>query len=134
MIYGIGTDIIHIPRIFKILQKYRCRFLHRVYSEREIEMGRRYNSYEIQARYFAKRFAVKEAFVKALGTGFNGNIPIKSIEVCNDSKGRPYINEDKDFIPNNTTVHISISDEKEYAIAFVIIQNSLVTKGCFGNL
>lgn len=122
MIHGIGTDIVHIPRILRILQKYRKKFLNRVYTEKEIEIGSQYNSQIVQARYFAKRFAAKEAFVKALGTGFNKNIKMRDIEVCNDAKGKPHIITSKDFISQKSTTYLSISDDADYATAFIVIQ------------
>lgn len=121
MIQGIGTDIVHIPRILRILQKYKKKFLNRVYTQKEIELSGKYSDQEMQARYFAKRFAAKEAFVKALGTGFSQGVRIKDIEIHNDVRGMPYITVSKNLISENSTVHLSISDERDYAIAFVII-------------
>lgn len=122
MIHGIGTDIVHIPRILRILQKYGKKFLNRVYTEKEIEIGSQYNSQIVQARYFAKRFAAKEAFVKALGTGFNKNIKMRDIETCNDVKGKPYIITSRDFISKKSTTYLSISDDADCATAFIVIQ------------
>jgi len=122
MIHGIGTDIVHIPRILRILHKYGKKFVNRVYTEKEIEIGSQYNSQIVQARYFAKRFAAKEAFVKALGTGFNKNIKMRDIETCNDVKGRPYIITSRDFISQKSTTYLSISDDADYATAFIVIQ------------
>ncbi|WCR53210.1 MAG: Holo-[acyl-carrier-protein] synthase [Wolbachia endosymbiont of Ctenocephalides orientis wCori] len=121
MIQGIGTDIVHIPRILRILQKYKKKFLNRIYTKKEIELSKKYNSQEMQARYFAKRFAAKEAFVKALGTGFSRGIRIKGIEIHNDIRGMPYITVSKNLISENSTIYLSISDERDYAIAFVVI-------------
>ncbi|WP_257791012.1 holo-[acyl-carrier-protein] synthase [Wolbachia endosymbiont of Folsomia candida] len=171
MIHGIGTDIVYIPRISKILQKYGEKFLGRIYTKQEIEISEKYNSQEMRAKYFAKRFAAKEAFVKALGTGFSNGIIMKDIEIYSDIRGKPYIrllstklasgeqmleahgtenrsvldiHEDlsteattqlpvevefkkksikisKDFIHNSSTIHLSLSDDKDYATAFVII-------------
>lgn len=81
MIYGIGTDIVYIPRILRISQKYGEKFLNKVYTKKEIEISKKYNSQEVRAKYFAKRFAAKEAFVKALGTGFSQGIIMKDIEI-----------------------------------------------------
>lgn len=122
MIYGIGTDIVYIPRILRISQKYGEKFLNKVYTKKEIEISKKYNSQEVRAKYFAKRFAAKEAFVKALGTGFSNGIRMKDIEICNDIRGKPYINTSKDFICKNNTILLSISDDTDYATAFVIIQ------------
>lgn len=116
MIHGIGTDIVYIPRILRILQKYGEKFLNRIYTEKEIELSRKYNSQEMQARYFAKRFAAKEAFVKARGSG--QGITMKDIEIYNDVRGKPYLTVSKDFI---SKIHLSLSDDGDYATAFVII-------------
>ncbi|MGL9717183.1 MAG: holo-[acyl-carrier-protein] synthase [Wolbachia sp.] len=118
MISGIGTDIVYVPRILKILQKYGERFLNKIYTEQEIEISRKYNSQEVRAKYFAKRFAAKEAFVKALGSGFSHDITMKDIEIYSDVRGKPYIAVKKDFI---SKIHLSLSDDGDYATAFVII-------------
>ncbi|WP_419198815.1 holo-[acyl-carrier-protein] synthase [Wolbachia endosymbiont of Rhagoletis cingulata] len=116
MIHGIGTDIVYIPRILRILQKYGEKFLNRIYTEKEIELSRKYNSQEMRARYFAKRFAAKEAFVKARGSG--QGITMKDIEIYNDVRGKPYLTVSKDFI---SKIHLSLSDDGDYATAFVVI-------------
>ncbi|OAM00153.1 holo-[acyl-carrier-protein] synthase [Wolbachia endosymbiont of Dactylopius coccus] len=116
MIHGIGTDIVYIPRILRILQKYGEKFLNRIYTEKEIELSRKYNSQEMRARYFAKRFAAKEAFIKALGSG--QGITMKGIEIYSDVRGKPYIAVRKDFI---SKIHLSLSDDGDYATAFVVI-------------
>ncbi|WP_253303284.1 holo-[acyl-carrier-protein] synthase [Wolbachia endosymbiont of Phyllotreta cruciferae] len=116
MIHGIGTDIVYIPRVSRILQKYGEKFLNRIYTEKEIELSRKYNSQEMRARYFAKRFAAKEAFVKARGSG--QGITMKDIEIYNDVRGKPYLTVSKDFI---SKIHLSLSDDGDYATAFVVI-------------
>ncbi|WP_333023885.1 holo-[acyl-carrier-protein] synthase [Wolbachia endosymbiont of Pentidionis agamae] len=125
MIHGIGTDIVYIPRILSILKKYGVKFLRRVYSQKEIEISKRYSSQEMCARYFAKRFAAKEAFVKALGTGFNNGIRMKEIEILNDLNGKPYINTRNSLISENNAIYLSLSDNEDNAIAFVIIMLGL---------
>ena len=80
--------------------------------------------------YFSKRFAAKEAFVKALGTGFRDNISLNSISIYNDSKGKPFIKCDKNLKKKieyltkkrKYNIHLSLADEKDYSVAFVIIQ------------
>ena len=82
-----------------------------------------------KANYFAKRFAAKEAFVKALGEGFRNNINFSDIDVTNDKKGKPIINIStnikkflkKKFNLNKFKIFLSLSDEKKYSIAYVII-------------
>ncbi len=121
MIYGIGTDIVYIPRVLRILQKYGGKFLNKVYTKKEIGLSRKYSSHEMRAKYFAKRFAAKEAFVKALGTGFSQGIIMKDIEIYSDVKGKPYLTVSKDFISKDHIIHLSLSDDGDYATAFVVI-------------
>ncbi|WP_025264347.1 holo-[acyl-carrier-protein] synthase [Wolbachia endosymbiont of Onchocerca volvulus] len=123
MIRGIGIDIVYISRILKILQKYEEKFLNKIYTKQEIEISRKYKSQKIRAKYFAKRFAAKEAFVKALGSGFSQGITMKDIEIYSDSRGKPYLTISKDFISKDCILHLSLSDDGDYAIAFVIICN-----------
>ncbi|CCF78062.1 phosphopantetheinyl transferase holo-ACP synthase- [Wolbachia endosymbiont of Onchocerca ochengi] len=123
MIRGIGIDIVYISRILKILQKYEGKFLNKIYTKQEIEISRKYKSQKIRAKYFAKRFAAKEAFVKALGSGFSQGITMKDIEIYSDSRGKPYLTISKDFISKDCILHLSLSDDGDYAIAFVIICN-----------
>uniref|UniRef100_A0A3B0J0S5 Holo-[acyl-carrier-protein] synthase n=1 Tax=Wolbachia endosymbiont of Aleurodicus floccissimus TaxID=2152762 RepID=A0A3B0J0S5_9RICK len=121
MIYGIGTDIVYIPRILRILQKYGGKFLNKVYTKKEIEISKKYNSQEVRAKYFAKRFAAKEAFVKALGTGFSQGIIMKDIEIYSNIRGKPHLAMTKDFISKDYKIHLSLSDDGDYATAFVVI-------------
>ncbi|BDG75458.1 MULTISPECIES: holo-[acyl-carrier-protein] synthase [Wolbachia] len=121
MIYGIGTDIVYIPRILRISQKYGEKFLNKVYTKKEIEISKKYNSQEVRAKYFAKRFAAKEAFVKALGTGFSQGIIMKDIEIYSTIRGKPHLAITKDFISKDYKIHLSLSDDQDYATAFVVI-------------
>ncbi|WP_264720162.1 holo-[acyl-carrier-protein] synthase [Wolbachia endosymbiont (group B) of Eucosma cana] len=121
MIYGIGTDIVYIPRILRISQKYGEKFLNKVYTKKEIEISKKYNRQEVRAKYFAKRFAAKEAFVKALGTGFSQGIIMKDIEIYSNIRGKPHLAITKDFISKDYKIHLSLSDDQDYATAFVVI-------------
>lgn len=116
MIVGVGTDLIEIPRIEKACQK--DRFVQRIYTEKERALC--YGS----ASKFAGNFAVKEALVKVLGTGFHGIEPIE-IEVLREKNGKPYINlygnakqKQKELLIH--TFHVSITNTKQYAMAYVI--------------
>ncbi|GHM58516.1 MAG: holo-[acyl-carrier-protein] synthase [Candidatus Mesenet longicola] len=126
MLIGNGVDIVYIPRIENIWKKYKEKFLTRVYSEQEIINSYKYSDYQMQVRYFAKRFAAKEALVKALGIGFYG-INMKDIEISNDKNGKPNITV-KNNVPNllskNDIIQVSLSDDGDYAIAYVIILQS----------
>tara|TARA_S200000501_G_scaffold373398_1_gene420428 strand:- start:532 stop:912 length:381 start_codon:yes stop_codon:yes gene_type:complete len=124
-IYGIGSDIISNNRIKKSLKSKN--FLTRVYTDEEIKIG---NKLKNNFMYFSKRFAAKEAFVKALGTGFRDNINFNSMSILNDKNGKPFIKFDKSIekkvraLTKNKkfNVFLTMSDEKDYSLAFVIIQ------------
>ena len=124
-IYGIGSDIISNIRIKKNLKNKN--FLKRIFSIEEIENGSKLKN---KFMYFSKRFAAKEAFVKALGTGFRDNINFNSISILNDKRGKPYIKCEKNLnkkIKDLTkkkklNIFLSLADEKDYSLAFVIIQ------------
>tara|TARA_A100001015_G_scaffold169522_1_gene188425 strand:- start:2969 stop:3352 length:384 start_codon:yes stop_codon:yes gene_type:complete len=123
-IYGIGTDIVSIKRIKLSLKKKN--FINRIFNEKEIlkckKVVNRYNC-------FAKRFAAKEAFSKALGTGISNGINFNEIIVLNNKSGKPYINLkgttekkiNKIFKKKKTKISLTLSDEKDYAVAFVTI-------------
>ncbi len=124
MIYGVGTDLVDIERVKKILSKNRDGFVKRVLSEHEQAL---FANKADSAAYFAKRFAAKEAFAKALGTGIGLVVGFQDLTVRNNENGKPY------FIPseklrqylaekNIKHAHLSISDESENAIAFVVLE------------
>ena len=123
-IFGIGTDIISIDRINKSLKNKN--FLKRVFNEKEISKCKKTNK---SINCFAKRFAAKEAFSKALGTGIAKGINFNEIIVLNKKSGKPYIDLvgqtkktlNKRFKGKKTKVSLSLSDEKKYAVAFVTI-------------
>ena len=126
MIYGNGIDIIDINRIREVINKYGYRFKKRCFSISEIERSeKRLNNIES----YAKRYAAKEACAKALGTGLARGVFWKDIEVENNQYGKPLIKlhgKAKEIFKNmnitsNTQIEISLSDEKKYAIANVII-------------
>ena len=124
-ILGIGVDIIENKRIQKSIKN--SNFKNRTYSAKELKLS----SLTInKASFFYKRFAAKEAFAKALGTGFRNNLNFKDIEVINDKLGKPYYTKNKKitkivqkkFNVKNFNCFLSISDEKDYSTAFAIIQ------------
>ena len=123
-IYGIGTDIVSIKRIKLSLKKKN--FINRIFNEKEIlKCNKVINQYNC----YAKRFAAKEAFSKALGTGISNGINFNEIIVLNNKSGKPYINLKgmtekkikKIFKKKKNKISLSISDEKDYAVAFVTI-------------
>ncbi len=118
MIKGIGTDIVEISRIEKSLNN--PRFLDRNFTDKENEY---FNSKKMMQQSVASCFAAKEAFLKALGTGFM-NVSIKDVEVLHNDIGKPYIvlhNELKDVVGRGKT-HLSMSHSQEYATAVVVIE------------
>jgi len=125
-ILGIGVDIIENKRIKEALKNKS--FINRVYSVRE---QRQSNLTKNKVAFFSKRFAAKEAFSKALGTGFRMKLNFKDIEVVNDKMGKPnYVKNKKitKIIQNKYNIKsyncfLSISDEKKYSTAFAIIQS-----------
>ncbi len=124
-ILGIGVDIILNKRINNLIKNKN--FINRTFAINEI-LNSKKNSNKIN--YFAKRFAAKESLVKAIGSGFRDGINFKDIEISNNKLGKPYyiINKrirnflKKKVNSNNFELFLSISDEKEYSIAFTIIQ------------
>ena len=125
-IFGIGTDIVNIKRIDKILKKKNSNFKKKIFSSREIlYCDNKKNS----SPFYAKRFAAKEAFTKALGTGINKEINLKNIEIFNDSLGKPKIKLigkvdsflKKKIKKKKYNIYLSLSDDIPWAQATVII-------------
>ncbi|RMX08301.1 holo-ACP synthase [Corticibacter populi] len=128
MIYGIGTDICDIRRIAQSLERHGERFAERVLAEAELATWRR-RSVRWPARgnaYVATRFAVKEAFSKAIGLGMHMPMNWRACEVGNLSSGQPCIITHgalKDWCEaRQLQFHVTLSDEKEYAVAFCIAE------------
>ncbi|MDH5256511.1 MAG: holo-ACP synthase [Gammaproteobacteria bacterium] len=124
MIFGIGTDIVQISRMQESLEKHGERFAKRILSSSEfLEFEKVVN----QGAFLAKRFAAKEAAVKALGTGFRDGISMKHISVGHDPIGKPVLEfsdaAKKIAIDSGVaSMHLSIADEKKYAVAFVVLE------------
>ena len=124
-ILGIGVDIIKNKRVNDLIKKKN--FILRTFGKKELKFSKNISN---KKNYFAKRFAAKEAFAKSLGTGFRSNLNFKDIEILNDNKGKPYffksrkINNiiEKKFNVKKYNLFLSISDEKDYSIAFTILQ------------
>jgi holo-[acyl-carrier protein] synthase len=127
-ILGNGVDIIKNSRINKSLKIKG--FLNRIFTEKEIQEGKKLKN---KINYYAKRFAAKEAFVKAIGTGFRSDINFIDIEIKNYKNGKPYISLSKKlnnflqkkFKIQKYKVFLSLSDEKDYSIAFVVIDKKI---------
>ena len=126
-ILGIGVDIVENRRIQKSIKN--PLFTKRIYTQKELKQSKAAKN---KVGYFSKRFAAKEAFSKALGTGFRRNLNFKDIEVINDKMGKPYYVKNKkitkiiqkNFKIKNFKFFLSISDEKKYSTAFTIIEKS----------
>lgn len=128
IILGIGTDIVEISRIKKLVEQYSQTFLDRIFTKREQE---RAQSTAFPAASYAKRFAAKEAFVKALGLGLTEGMSWTEIEVVNTVSGQPTLEihgKAADIIKKLSSkeqqlnVHVSLSDTKDTAHAFVIVE------------
>ncbi len=126
-IIGNGVDIVENKRINKLIDDKK--FIKRVFTNKEIRFSKNIKN---KTNYYAKRFAAKEAFVKALGTGFRNNINFSDIEVINNKLGKPKINISKkvrDFIKkkfklDKPKIYVSLSDENKHSIAYVILENT----------
>tara|TARA_Y100001958_G_C21005232_1_gene387486 strand:- start:99 stop:485 length:387 start_codon:yes stop_codon:yes gene_type:complete len=125
-ILGIGVDIIKNKRIQLLVNNKN--FVKRTYGDEEVKLSRKTKN---KALYFAKRFAAKEALAKSIGTGFRNNLNFKDIVVLNDKIGKPYFLKsqklnrliNKKFRIKNYDLFLSISDEKDYSVAFTILQS-----------
>ena len=123
-IIGNGVDIIQNSRIKKLIRNKK--FILRVFSKNEINESKKTKN---KANFFAKRFAAKEAFVKSIGLGFRKGINLKDICVHKDKLGKPNIVLNskvkkvlsKKFSSNRFKIFLSLSDEKDYSIAYVIL-------------
>ena len=125
-ILGIGTDIVNIKRLDKSLKIRGKAFKKRVFSAKEINYCEKKNN---SSAYYAKRFAAKEAFTKALGTGIRNGIELKNIEISNDVYGKPFIKLNgkvekylrKKIKKEKYNIYLSLSDDIPWAQATVII-------------
>jgi holo-[acyl-carrier protein] synthase len=124
MIFGVGTDVVEIERIQKALQRFGDRFAKRILCEPEL---RRFHAHRLPANYLAKRFAAKEAFTKALGTGIRSPANWHGVWVVNLGSGKPVLEFSeplKKFLKKQgvAQAHVSLSDEKGVAFATVILE------------
>ena len=124
MIYGVGTDVVEIGRIEKALERFGERFARRILCEPEL---RRFAGHRLPASYLAKRFAAKEAFTKALGTGIRAPANWHGVWVVSLKSGKPMLefsDELKKLMVSRgvTHAHVSLSDEKGVAFATVILE------------
>ena len=126
MILGIGTDILEIERMQFLMQRFGNKVLHRLFTVHERTYAEKL-SYARQVRFYAKRFAGKEAVAKALGIGIGTKLSWQDISILNDSQGKPIIKlsekVQQTLLGSHPTIrlHISLSDDKQ-ALAFVVIE------------
>jgi len=125
-IHGIGSDIVNVARVKKALKNKN--FKKKIFSTNEIKIIENQSN---RIANYAKRFAAKEAFSKALGTGISGGISFKDISINNDKKGKPYIDllgNTKIIVQQNIKkrykIFLTITDEQKYAFAMVVITYS----------
>lgn len=131
MIIGIGIDIVKTIRISKLLKEFGNKFENKIFTDNEISIANDKTDLQIKISYYAKRFAAKEAFSKAIGLGIGRGINFTDIEVINDQNGKPKIkltNNAKEFLQknfnhNNFRIDLSLTDEEELAQAIVILSN-----------
>ncbi len=124
-ILGIGVDIVNNSRVRTLTKKKK--FIERTFGKNEIHLSKNILN---KTNYFSKRFAAKESFSKAIGTGFRNSLNLKDIEILNNKKGKPYFLKTKKinkilfelFKVQKYDLFLSISDEKDYSIAFTILQ------------
>ena len=124
-ILGIGVDIIQNKRINKLIKN--DTFIKRLFGNNEIKLSKKNNN---KINYYAKRFAAKESFAKSIGTGLRNNLNFKDIEILNDKNGKPYYLKSKKidhiiykkFNTRKYELFLSISDEKDYSVAFTILR------------
>ena len=120
-IFGIGVDIVDLDRIRKIYSKYGDKFAYKILSNNEIKG---FNLAENKPSFLAKRFAAKEAIGKALGIGILNGFLLKNISIKHNDLGKPMVifTKRKEFdLYSNKIIHVSISDEKKFAVANALI-------------
>lgn len=124
MIFGIGADIVEVGRMEQNLARYGTRFAKRILTDREYG---EFMQSKHPAHFLAKRFAAKEAAAKALGTGFRRGLTLRQIGVTHDDLGRPMLEFDREAEAYRrrcgvSACHLSLSDERRYALAFVTLE------------
>ena len=131
MITGLGEDLVEIARIRRLIEEKNERFLRKCFTSFEIEKGQTHATEDRRISYFAKRFAAKEACLKALGTGMREGLGWHDMEIGNDDLGRPILNVSGGvekrlalITPSGYTphIHITLSDEAGLAKATVILE------------
>jgi holo-[acyl-carrier protein] synthase len=128
MIYGVGTDLCDIRRIAATLERRGDRFAERVLGPAELQVfhARRDRAAARGLRFLATRFAAKEAFSKAIGLGIRWPMSWRACEVLNEASGKPCLQLGGElaqwFDARGLVAHVSVSDETDYAAAFVVVE------------
>ena len=122
MIVNIGTDIIEVARIQKMIDEYGDKFLKRIYTETEIEYCESFGKRKYE--HFAARFAIKEAFSKAIGTGLTNSFAFNEVGIANLQTGKPELILEGEMKKrwSDKIFHISLAHTEGNAIAFVIME------------
>ena len=124
-IIGVGVDIVENNRFKKLIKKKK--FINRICSSKEINILKKKSN---KILYLSKRFSAKEAFVKALGSGFRNKLCFNDISILNDKRGKPYFlfnQKIKNILKSRYKLikfkaHLSLSDEKKHSVSYVILQ------------
>lgn len=124
MIFGIGTDIVRVSRVRADLDRFGEKFARRILTDSELA---EFQQNKKQAHFLARRFAAKEAAVKAMGTGFSNGVHLRQIGVAHDALGKPqlvFVARALDFLQQHgiTVAHVSLADEEDHAVAFVALE------------
>lgn len=125
MIIGVGTDIVEIARIAASIERLGEKFVNRILTPIEQERYASFRHQDKAVAYVAKRFAAKEAAVKALGTGIGSGVSFQHFSVLNYPSGQPYLDvssEIGDKLDQSAIWHLSLSDEQSFALAFVTLE------------
>lgn len=127
MIVGIGTDLVEIARIAAALEKHGERFRRRVLTHTEREGAPTFRDVAAEARWFAKRYAAKEAVAKALGTGIGGLFSFQDVVIGREASGKPtlvFVGAGMALAASRGVqrAHVSLSDERAFALAFVVLE------------
>ncbi|MBE2187835.1 MAG: holo-ACP synthase [Desulfobulbaceae bacterium] len=123
MIYGIGTDIVDVDRIKQAIESYGKRFLDRIYTETEQEYSESFNDKKYV--HYAARFAAKESFSKAIGTGITKGFKFREVGIKNEVSGKPIMMLEGEMLERygQYKIHVSLSHTDTNAIAYILIES-----------
>lgn len=124
MIVGIGSDIVSIDHVANCYKKQSWAFVHRILGKLELDyFAQISDNRAMSVSYLARRFAAKEAALKALGTGITPEMDLRDVQVLNDFKGKPELHIEKPgLFPNRA--HVTITDNHRDVVAFVLIESN----------